>query len=389
MSRKGGKVRIAFNGLFLTRPHSGMGRYSHGLLPALAKALTNAEILVFVPEPVDFAVPAKVKVVEVPPKRFWLGRGVALDDWERRTMPRAVAEAGASLYHAPYDCPLPDFRIPAVMTVHDMIPWQFPYYRRSARSRAKAKRKLDGIRRADRIVTVSQASAEAISAVAGVPSQLISVAHESVSEAFKKKPTAAAIKAAAKRHRLPRPYVFYIGGFDYRKNVRGLIAAFARSGLAETHDLVIGGTVTAPNSALYADFHRLSILLRQAGIHGQTRLVGDLEEAEKAAVMAGADCFAYPSLAEGFGVPILEALAVGTPVTASSLPVTRELFAGAVSTFDPYDPDDIATILRRAVDSPPKAMITRGRTLARTAYTWEKTAKTVARTYQAALSGNL
>lgn len=372
-------MKVAVNGLFLTRPHTGVGQYTRNLVTALA-GTRGVDVTVLVPEPVDLPLPKKVKVRVVSPGRRYLGRGLSLDHWERVVAPQAALAAGADIYHTPYPTPPPEVAMPVAMTVHDMIPWQHPYYRRSLRSRRKLKGVLTGIRRADLILTVSRSAADDIVSVADIDPRRIKVSYEGLDLAFTKVPTDPIRKKVLAKHRLTRPYVLYLGGFDYRKNVRRLTLAFGRSGLADSHDLVIAGAVAAPGTALYADYHRLSILLAQAGIAGQTRLLGWLTESEKAAVLSGAGAFVYPSLAEGFGLPVLEALALGTPVATSRIPVMTELFNGAVEFFDPADIDEQAAAIRAVVGTNRLAMKRRGRILATKELTWKVAA---ARTVQA------
>lgn len=384
---------VALNGLFLTRPYTGMGQYTLGLMEALPKALPKAELSVVVPRGVDVKLPKRwqVRVEEPSRRRFGLplrtaaGQGLALDQWERRLTEVATA-LGADVYHTPYPTPAPSATLPTVMTVHDMIPFQLPYYRRSVRSRTKQRGILEGIRQADALVTVSESSAAAIAAVAGVPQERIQVAYEGLGPDFVSRPSAASVTKAKRTHGLDRPYVLYIGGFDYRKNVRRLIAGFGQSGLAETHDLLIAGAADVPAGALYDDYHRLAQLIAQAGVGNSVRLIGHIDEAEKSALMKGAAAVCYPSLAEGFGLPILEALALGTPVAASRLDVTRELFTGAIEFFDPRDPADLAATLRETAGRTAAPMRRRGRAIVKE-FTWADTAARTAAVYRAVTGG--
>lgn len=380
---------VALNGLFLTRPYTGMGQYTLGLMEALPKALPQAELSVIVPRAVDLPLSKRWQIRVEEPGRGRFGRlggeGLALDKWERG-LTRVASDLGADVYHSPYPTPAPEATLPTVMTVHDMIPFQLPYYRRSLRSRAKQRRILEGIQQADALVTVSETSAAAIVTTAGVPVERIQVAYEGLGPDFVTKPSAASVTKAKRQHGLDRPYVLYIGGFDYRKNVRRLIAGFGKSQLAESHDLLIAGAIDVPAGALYDDFHRLAQLIAQAGIGNSVRLIGHIGGAEKSALMKGAAAVCYPSLAEGFGLPILEALALGTPVATSRLDVTRELFTGAVEFFDPRDPSDLAAALRETVGRTATPMRKRGLAIAKE-FAWPDTAARTAEVYRAVTGG--
>ena len=370
-------MKIAYNGLFLTRPLTGMGQYTEHLLAELPKTLPKAEHVAIVPGRV--ATPPKGVTVEtLKPGRYGVGEGLALDRWESHDLPKLAKDLGADVLLTPYPTPPTDVEIPVVMTVHDMIPWQLPAYRRSLRSRLKLRRIFEGIRQADQLLTVSKFSRDSIVHLAKVDPKKITIVHDGVGDRYRKRPTPAAITKVRRANKLSaRPYVLYLGGYDYRKNVRRLIDAFAASGLAETHDLALAGAVTAPPGALYDDFRQLPELLQAAGISKQTKRLGFVSEADKPALLAGADAFVYPSVAEGFGIPILEALGLGVPVAAGKIPSTRELFPGAVALFDPADPSNMAAVLKRTVKNPSKARTAKGKSLAKR-YTWSAAAKKAA-----------
>ncbi|MEX2209633.1 MAG: glycosyltransferase family 1 protein [Patescibacteria group bacterium] len=372
-------ARIAVNGLFLTRPHTGMGRYTLGLLRSLPAAMRGAEFVAFVPEKVAVDLPRAIRTVVVPPKRSLLGRGKALDDWERSRLGVAAGQCKAHLIFQPYPAPPTrnPFDVPVVMAVHDVIPWQLPRYRRAIRSRVKFRGIKRGIRAADHLLTVSSASAKAISWAVDVPRQQIAVTYEGLEPEYRTVPSSRTVTAVRKRYGLVRPYVFYVGGYDYRKNIRGLVRGFAESGLPAGHDLVLAGALTAPSSALYEDFHRLPILIAQSKVNGQVRTIGFVSESEKQALLSGADAFCYPSLAEGFGLPVLEALAGGTPVAASDIEPIHELFAGAYEPFRPDHTEELATALRKAVLEPDERKVEKGHDWAKH-YTWETAAERTA-----------
>ncbi len=369
-------MKIVYNGLFLTRPHTGMGQYTAHLFAELPKALPKAEHIVVAPSRVADH-PKDMTVEVLKPAHYGMGEGLALDRWESHDLSQRAEALGADVILTPYPTPPADSDIPVVMAVHDMLPWQIPAYRRSLRSRLKLRRILEGIRQAERILTVSKFSRDSIARIATVDPKLITVTYDGVGPEYRTRPKPAAIAKVRRRYQLRRPSVLYLGGYDYRKNVRRLIAAFAESGLGESHDLVLAGAVTAPPGALYDDYRQLPELLKAAGIGGQTKRLGFVPEADKPAVLAGSAAFVYPSVAEGFGIPILEALGLGVPVAAGRIPSTRELFPGAVTLFDPANPANLAAALKRSVSATSRTRTAKGRALAKR-YTWPAVAKRTA-----------
>ncbi|MSU76221.1 glycosyltransferase family 1 protein [Patescibacteria group bacterium] len=357
-----------------------MGQYATNLLTALPKAMPGAKHIVAVPEPVDVTIPGMtIRVIR--PSWQSIQHGVALNHWESHDVPRVADGLGANIYHMPHPTPPVEGTFTSVMAVHDMIPWQFSQYRKGLRSKVKLKRILSGIQSADKITTVSKSAAADIATVAHIPKNRISVTYDGVGPEYRKRPSSRVIAAAKKKYQLRRPYVMYIGGFDYRKNVRRLIQAFAESGLGDSHDLVITGSVTPPTSSLHDDFNRLDHHLKKAGTVKQTKLPGFIPEADKPALLAGADAFVYPSLAEGFGLPILEALGVGTSVAASDIPPTKELFGRAVNLFNPENVTEIAKTIRQTVQHPSAVKKRQGQKLAKH-YSWDATAKRTAAVFR-------
>ncbi len=379
-------MRVVYNGLFLTRPLTGSGQYTAGLLSELPSVMGTDEHVVLVPEVLEGEVPDGVRLEHVPVSRARLGRGLALDRWETHDVRGALRRLKADLYHAPYPTPPVPTDVPVVMTVHDMIPWRRSEYRRGWRRQLKSRRQLAGIAQATHLLTVSESAKQEIVQGTDRHPTDITVTYDGVVADRFTDIIPAAREEVRKRYDLRRPYVLYFGGFDRRKNVRGLVAAFAQSGLAQTHDLVLAGAVSAPRTALYEDFTRLPALINQHQLGEAVRRLGFVSKEEKPALLAEADVFAYPSLAEGFGLPIAEALAAGTPVVTSAIPPVQELFAEGVMMVDPGATEELAAALREAVSSPSATKIEAGRKIVQ-ALTWRAAAEKTAAVFRHAMLG--
>lgn len=355
-------MKVLCNGLFLTRPNTGIGQYTRLLLPELAKAMPKDELMVAVPERIRGL---KLKQVVIPVSRSVFGYGVALNSWERHTIARATDEQKADLILTTYPTSPVATDRPVVMTVHDLIPWQDPAYRSTLRSRRKLALVKRGIHSAQHLLTVSETSKRAL--VEKFNTSRVTVTYEDIDPALRKPAAKAAVAKARKKYGLDRPYSIYVGGFDARKNTRLLPEILASSHLAPTHDLVALGEPGLP-AKLYRDY----LAVRT---DPNIRTTGFVSEADKHALLTGADALIYPSRLEGFGLPVLEALAVGTPVAAGDSEAIHELFQPAVRLADANDPIALGAALAAAVTKPfPKAAASQ--ILRR--YSWSKTAKLTA-----------
>lgn len=175
------------------------------------------------------------------------------------------------------------------------------------------------------------------------------------------------VSEVRERHGLPERFVLYVGTLEPRKNLRGLLDAFARLDPDPDTGLVVVGPSGWGEQADPADH----------GLSGRVHALGFVPDDELRALYAAADVFAYPSLLEGFGFPVLEAMAQGTPVVTSTGTSTEELVAdGGGRAVDPRDAAAIAAAIDGFLADPETAERTgeRGREVA-AGHSWERTAR--------------
>jgi glycosyltransferase involved in cell wall biosynthesis len=167
---------------------------------------------------------------------------------------------------------------------------------------------------------------------------------------------------------LPERYVLFLGTVSVRKNIGQLIRAWASVQQKVHPDLVL---VLAGGAGVAHVFNEPGL----PKLPPRTLLTGRVDEADLAALFAGAEAFVFPSLYEGFGLPLLEAMACGTPCITSNVTSLPELVGDAALTVNPYDDDALAEALQSLVTNESLASSFRERGLARAAmYSWEKTA---------------
>lgn len=182
------------------------------------------------------------------------------------------------------------------------------------------------------------------------------------------------VDAARRRHGLERPYVLFTGTVEPRKNLPRLVDAFRRLDRDDV-ELVLAGPAGWLEDA--------SALLR--GLDGRARQIGFVPKVELDALYAGAAAFCYPSIREGFGLPVLEAMAQGAAVVTSATTSTAEVAGDAALTVDPLDVDAIARAIERLLDDAPLAARLREAARARASqFSWEHTARLTVEAYHEA-----
>jgi glycosyltransferase involved in cell wall biosynthesis len=184
------------------------------------------------------------------------------------------------------------------------------------------------------------------------------------------------VARAHTRFGLTRPYVMFTGTIEPRKNLRRLLRAFAALERPDV-DLILVGP-KGWNESIDADL---------AALDGRVHVLGFLERPELEALLAGADVFCYPSLKEGFGLPVLEAMAQGTAVVTSSGTSTAEVAGDAGSLVDPRDENAITEAITALLDDPDlrDRAAAAGRQRA-AAFSWERTAELTKAVYDEAAS---
>ncbi len=186
-----------------------------------------------------------------------------------------------------------------------------------------------------------------------------------------------------RKYGLTRPYIFHIGTIEPRKNLTRLVAAFAQlSDSFPSHSLVIAGMNGWKCAELYE---------RVSNLHLQSRVVftGFVAEEDKPGLIAGAEVFVYPSLYEGFGIPVLEALACGTPSLASNVSAIPEVAGDAALLVDPRNADDIARGLESLLADADLRASLRAKGIRQAGrFSWSQTTEETLKIYATAVGNN-
>jgi glycosyltransferase involved in cell wall biosynthesis len=359
------------------REGEGNSTYGRGLISALVAAGGDARFALFAGNPEHpfyraLSSRSRPRVIRVAQ-----ASGVARLGW---ALGRAASRERVDVLHTQYGAPL-GYRGPLVVTVHDLgflhVPESFPLVLRLG-LRLLVPRSMA---RAARIITASEFARRDILARYPVYPEKVVPVPLGVDPRFRPLGPMESAPVLA-RHGLEPGFLFSLGRLNRRKNLERLLLAYARarsSGVADT-PLVIGGK---PD-------HGVDEVLRRAKRSGDVsavRFVGLIPDADLPAFYSAAGCFVYPSLFEGFGLPLLEAMACGTPVVTSDRTALPELVGDAGLLIDPESVDALAAAIARVLGDGALARELGARGLERSRrYSWGETARRTFAVYQDAVS---
>jgi glycosyltransferase involved in cell wall biosynthesis len=372
-------MHVALNGWFLNRPDTGSGQYLIHLLEALKARRPALTLTLIVPQGWDADPPSGVGLRPMPLK----GQGHwAKVRFEQAAVPRAAGEAGADLLHVPYWAAPLRSPLPVVVTIHDLIPLLLPAYRGGALARAYTGLVAASARGASAVLADSDATRRDILAHLRLPPEKVHTVPLAAAGRYQPQADPAAAAAVRKKYGLPPEYVLYLGGYDVRKNVHTLLKAFTYVRDGYDIPLVLAGR---PPETVMPRFLDIPHYIEEMDLADAVQVVGWVDEADKPALYRLASCVVYPSRYEGFGLPVLEALACGAPVVttdASSLP---EVVGEAGFQVDPDDARGLGGAILATLVQEQVASDLRAAGPQRAAqFTWARTAEETLAVYERA-----
>lgn len=300
--------------------------------------------------------------------------------WEQLAQGRALRAVGADLAHGPVFVGPLMAPCPVVVTVHDLSFIRYPrLFRPANRLYLRLFTRLS-VRRARRIIAVSVHTAEETVRLLGVAREKVRVVYHGVDPIFRPLPPEDVAAFRASRG-LPDRFVLFVGTLEPRKNLVRLIEAFARSRADAGTVLVLAGARGWYDEEIFATVERL-------GLSARVRFPGYVPNDELPFWYNAAYLFAYPSLYEGFGLPVLEAQACGTPVLTSSASALPEAAGDGALMVDPHNVEAIADGLHRLLTDETLRGVLRQRGLEHAArFSWPRTAADTVTVYQEAIAG--
>jgi alpha-1,3-rhamnosyl/mannosyltransferase len=377
-------LRVAVNAVALLSPFAGVAGYIRNLMTALADSgevrprffygagwgdqlITKAPV----------AVVAWRKLL-----RGWLPFGREVSRWVQHIAFTAEARPGKfDLYHEPTYLLLTE-RLPAVVTVHDLSFVHYPETHPAERVRILNNRLPRSLSVSRAILTDSFAVREEIIKHYQMPAEKVHAVHLGVSPLFKPRQSAVLgpllSRFGLERHR----YLLSVGTLEPRKNLVRVLRAFARlpAALRSRFPLVVVGAAGWRDAPIFAELGPL-----ERG--GHVRVLGYVDDQTLAELYAGARAAIYASLYEGFGLPIVEAMASGAPVLTSNTGCMKELGENAALLVDPHDTDAIAAAMRRLLEDDAETERLRAVGIARARdFSWDRCARETLAVYRRVLS---
>ncbi len=366
-------MHVAWEVTPLSVPPTGIGRYILGSLDAMAEARPSWEArAVAVAEQAGIdriaaslaSMPANVTLRPTVKSPAWLTRRLATD-LGVRSLERVSGDVDAFI-DSEWFRPRQRGGV-RLAIVYDVIPLLFPEWV-SPRTRKAHLRSLKQISdRADRIISISEVTKRDLVEHLGIVPERISIAYPGVGEEYRHAaPSAPAVVGG-------RPYVVVVGTTNARKNLLRMLEAFALVAKAQSElDLVVVGAADVDEPAITEAVERL-------GVSDRVHRLGYVSDQELAGIVAAAQLLVFPSLYEGFGMPVVEAMSVGVPVAASANPSLDEACGNAAARFDPLDVEAMAASISSVLGDASAAddLVTHGRAHA-ARFTWSAAGEAIA-----------
>jgi glycosyltransferase involved in cell wall biosynthesis len=359
----------------LSRP-TGVGAYVVSLAQRLPEAAPQDRFYLF-----------SASLSERYPQRQWPGNVKLVDRaipvrvlnsaWHRLEWPPLDTLVGAplDLVHSPHPLLLPARKAKRIVTIHDLFFLKHPDMTRAEVRRDYPDLVRDHVRRADGVICPSEHTASEARLLLDVPSAKIAVIPNGVDPEYREPASEAAVEAVLARHRLPRGALLYVGSDEKRKNLVNLAMAYMGMGGRRSRMppliLVGPGPEWAQGGSTYG-----------SKIHA----TGYLETREIRLLMAASRALVLPSLEEGFGLPVAEAMAAGLPVVCSRGSALEEVAGDAATLVNPLDTRSIADGIDKILGDETLARVQRERGLARSKmFDWDIAARQTLEFYRRVL----
>ncbi len=356
---------------FLSVPGTGIASYSEGLISGLEKNenLSKDEFIFLIPQGFEVKNPyIKLETSNIPVVKIQ----------QHILMPFYLSKIRPDVYHYPhFDLPF-GFNIPSVITIHDLKYIKIPeLFYRKARAKSLLMKTLmkNSIRRVRKVITVSKSSKEDIINVFNVSPDKIEVIYEACDPFYRTVPGSASF--IYKKYDIRLPFILFVGEIRPHKNLNNLLRAFRQVKYRDYYLIIVGKT--------YRNYREPLGLIEKLGLQDRVRYLMFISKEDLVHLYNAATAFILPSLYEGFGLPVLEAMACGTPVITSNVSSLPEIAGNAALLIDPYDIDSITDAINRVLGSTSLEQTLKERGLKRVQeFSWSTTVRETIEVYKKA-----
>ncbi len=322
-------MRIVLDARTIQDHFPGIARYTYNLAVAMADVMPLDDLLlIYDPSQQNsrfnldtLRAKSNVNIVECSAPNFSLR--------EQVLVPAVLRRKRAALYHSPYYIMPYLLPCPGVVTIHDLVPMLYPHYFTVLQRLAFAATLRLAIGTARRIVTDSVSTARDLARLTGAAQDRITVVAAAADPSLHR-PESKQVAEVVARYNLPVCYILYVGSNKPHKNLSRLIEAFSKVERRTRYPLVVAGHWEPRQSEAKAMAEKMEL-------HNLVRWIGPVPPQDLAAIYSGAALFVFPSEYEGFGLPVLEAMACGIPVLCSNSSSLPEVAGDAARLLDPHD----------------------------------------------------
>lgn len=361
-------MRIGFDTTPLSHPWSGIGTYTANLFEHLRRRNGDE----FVP------------LTYVPAGHRWAGYNGSTRKgffnktlWMQTMLPHQMSRLELDICHftnnvGPFWTPCP-----SVLTLHDMTPWLFPEFFTLRQLLAVRPITPQAVRMAQAVITVSQRTKTDIVRILKTPPEKVYVVYEAPAPYFRHLHPGPFLESIRRIYSLPEHFILHVGTLEPRKNLVRCLTAFAelrRAGIQ--HHFILVGSYGWKCKEIFAAIEGL-------GLSSLVHWLGYIPAKDLVAIYNLADALVFPSLYEGFGLPVMEAMACGTAVIASPCGALKEVAADVAEFIEPTNVESIVEGLQRVLHDPQlRAEVGRQGRERSAAYSWNTAAEQTRQIYQ-------
>lgn len=369
-------IKILIDGIIFQHcPYGGVARIYRELLPRVADQNPDFLFLVVSNSTISHGFPVHPRIIEMyfKPWHYRPSRIFSrLNGIRKQRFDKALGGWNPNVFHSTYYTAAPIPNLKTVTMVYDLIDEQYPFL--MPNGPGFVSRQAQITRQADEVVCISHATAERAIAKFGLEARKVSVLHLDASPVFG--PVAEKSQTLFKeRYTSGKPFFLFVGSTGSYKNLGTLIRAFGQLRDKTDHWLILAG-----HSLQHLESYWFDVAISSRVEDRITRLLHPDDELLCEAYNA-ADAFVFPSLQEGFGIPLIEAMRCGTPVIASDIPVFREICGNAAFFFDPHDPVSLAGGLLEVGRPEVRERLIRLGIARAASFSWDKAAEQLGQIY--------